>query len=314
MVNTCCAWQMRISPFIAVENEMMRLLLLGKFGQLGWELHRALSPLGEVIALDYPEIDLSQPDQIRPLVRQAQPAVIVNATAYTAVDRAESEPELTRAINALAPGILAEEARRLGAALVHFSTDYVFDGATNSPYIETDQPNPLGMYGQSKLEGERAIEATGGAYLILRTSWVYSLRRDSFVTKVLKWSRQQETLLVVSDQVSNPTWARLLAEITAQLLAKARDDSTGWLGERCGLYHLAGNGYGSRYDWAHAILRYDPKPEEQVTRQLLPALTADFPTPARRPLFSALNCNLFSETFGLRLPDWKDALHMAMES
>jgi dTDP-4-dehydrorhamnose reductase len=293
---------------------MMRLLLLGKFGQLGWELHRALSPLGEVIALDYPEIDLSQPDQIRPLVRQAQPAVIVNATAYTAVDRAESEPELTRAINALAPGILAEEARRLGAALVHFSTDYVFDGATNSPYIETDQPNPLGMYGQSKLEGERAIEATGGAYLILRTSWVYSLRRDSFVTKVLKWSRQQETLLVVSDQVSNPTWARLLAEITAQLLAKARDDSTGWLGERCGLYHLAGNGYGSRYDWAHAILRYDPKPEEQVTRQLLPALTADFPTPARRPLFSALNCNLFSDTFGLRLPDWKDALHMAMES
>ena len=293
---------------------MMRLLLLGKFGQLGWELHRALSPLGEVIALDYPEIDLSQPDQIRPLVRQAQPAVIVNATAYTAVDRAESEPELTRAINALAPGILAEEARTLGAALVHFSTDYVFDGATNSPYIETDQPNPLGMYGQSKLEGERAIEATGGAYLILRTSWVYSLRRDSFVTKVLKWSRQQETLLVVSDQVSNPTWARLLAEITAQLLAKARDDSTGWLGERCGLYHLAGNGYGSRYDWAHAILRYDPKPEEQVTRQLLPALTADFPTPARRPLFSALNCNLFSETFGLRLPDWKDALHMAMES
>jgi len=292
----------------------MRLLLLGKFGQLGWELHRALSPLGEVIALDYPEIDLSQPDQIRPLVRQAQPAVIVNATAYTAVDRAESEPELTRAINALAPGILAEEARTLGAALVHFSTDYVFDGATNSPYIETDQPNPLGMYGQSKLEGERAIEATGGAYLILRTSWVYSLRRDSFVTKVLKWSRQQETLLVVSDQVSNPTWARLLAEITAQLLAKARDDSTGWLGERCGLYHLAGNGYGSRYDWAHAILRYDPKPEEQVTRQLLPALTADFPTPARRPLFSALNCNLFSETFGLRLPDWKDALHMAMES
>lgn len=292
----------------------MRLLLLGKFGQLGWELHRALSPLGEVIALDYPEIDLSQPDQIRPLIRQAQPAVIVNATAYTAVDRAESEPELTRAINALAPGILAEEARTLGAALVHFSTDYVFDGATNSPYIETDQPNPLGMYGQSKLEGERAIEATGGAYLILRTSWVYSLRRDSFVTKVLKWSRQQETLKVVSDQVSNPTWARLLAEITAQLLAKARDDSTGWLGERCGLYHLAGNGYGSRYNWAHAILRYDPKPEEQVTRQLLPALTADFPTPARRPLFSALNCNLFSETFGLRLPDWKDALHMAMES
>jgi dTDP-4-dehydrorhamnose reductase len=293
---------------------MIRLLLLGKYGQLGWELQRTLAPLGEVIAVDYPEIDLSQPDPVRQIVRQAQPAVIVNATAYTAVDRAESEPEIAMAVNARAPAVLADEARSLGAGLIHFSTDYVFDGAQNRPYIETDQPNPLGVYGQSKLEGERAIETIGGAYLILRTSWVYSLRRDSFVGKVLNWSRQQETLRVVSDQISNPTWARLLAEVTAQLLAKSNHDPVGWLAEWRGLYHLAGGGYASRLEWAQAILQLDPQPEQQITLQLLPALTADFPTPARRPLFSALDCKRFGDTFGLRLPDWKDALRMAMES
>lgn len=292
----------------------MRILLLGKFGQLGWELHRALSPLGEIIVVDYPEIDLLQPDPIRQLVRRVQPALIVNATAYTAVDRAENESQVARNINARAPGILAEEARTLGAGLVHFSTDYVFDGTTNRPYIETDQPNPLGMYGQSKLEGERAIEATGGAYLILRTSWVYSMRRDSFVTKVLHWSRQQETIRVVSDQISNPTWARHLAEITAQLLAQSIGNPAGWLAERRGLYHLAGSGYTSRLEWAEAILRLDPQREQQITQQVLPALTADFPTPARRPLFSALDCERFTRVFQLRLPPWEETLALAMDA
>ncbi len=293
---------------------MMRVLLLGKLGQLGWELHRSLSPLGELIAVDYPEIDLSQPEQILQLVRRVQPAVIVNATAYTAVDRAESEPQAAMDINARAPGILAEEARTLGAGLVHFSTDYVFDGATDHPYIEADHPIPLGVYGQSKLEGERAIQACGGAYLILRTSWVYSLRRDSFVTKVLSWARRQETLKVVSDQVGNPTWSRQLAEITAQLLAESIGNSAGWLAERAGLYHLAGSGYASRLEWAEAILRLDPRREEQVARQVLPALTADFPTPARRPLFSALNCDHFTSVFSLRLPTWQDALALALDA
>jgi dTDP-4-dehydrorhamnose reductase len=292
----------------------MDILLLGKFGQLGWELRRALAPVGNVTALDYPEIDLANESQVRALVRTQQPQAIINATAYTAVDRAESEPEIAMAINARAPGLLAEEARRLGALLIHYSTDYVFDGKKGSAYLESDLPSPLGVYGQSKLEGERLIQAAGGDTLILRTSWVYSLRRDSFVTKVLQWSRQQAVLRLVSDQVSNPTWARMLAEATALLLAKGGDSWREWLGERRGLYHLAGSGYASRYQWAQKILEYDPQKEGQTAHEILPALTADFPTPAQRPLYSALSCDLFARTFGLSLPPWEEALAMAMEN
>lgn len=296
------------------DDRQLRILLLGKYGQLGWELQRTLATLGDVISLDYPDIDLTQADQIIKTVRQINPVVIVNATAYTAVDRAESESEIARAVNARAPGILAEEARQLEAALIHYSTDYVFNGSQNQPYLETDVPNPQGVYGLSKLEGENAITEIGGAHLILRTSWVYSLRRDSFVTKVLQWSRQQETLRIVADQVSNPTWARMLAEVTAQLLVKAGDDPPGWIREHSGLYHLAGSGYASRYEWALATLHLDPNREEQITRQVLPAQTADFPTPAQRPLFSALNCDLFASSFKLRLPGWEDALALALAS
>jgi dTDP-4-dehydrorhamnose reductase len=292
----------------------MQILLLGNTGQLGWELHRSLGPLGEVIAFDFPQIDLLQPDSLRQVVRAARPQVIVNATAYTAVDQAESEIEKAMAINAEAPGVLAEEAVRLPAVFVHYSTDYVFDGAKGSLYLESDAPNPLGAYGRSKLAGERAIEQVGGKYLILRTSWVYSMRRDSFVTKVRQWGRQQLTLQVVSDQVGNPTWARMLAEATAQLLAKGGENLSGWLGERTGLYHLAGSGYASRLEWAQAILRYDPNRSEIVTNDLVPALTSDFPSPAQRPLFSALECEKFTEAFGLRLPAWQDALKLAMKT
>lgn len=291
----------------------MRILLLGKYGQLGWELRRALATLGEVIAFDYPEVDLAHPEQARELARQYQPHIIVNAAAYTAVDRAESEPELAMAINAQTPAVLAEEARRLRALMIHYSTDYVFDGRKGSEYLESDPPNPLGVYGLSKLEGERAVLAVGGAALILRTSWVYSLRRDSFVTKVLQWARQQPVLRVVSDQISNPTWARMLAEITAQILTRGGDGWLDWLGERRGLYHLAGSGRASRLEWAQEILKLDPHPEQQIVREILPALTADFPTPAQRPLFSALNCDRFTAVFGLRLPPWREALRLAME-
>jgi dTDP-4-dehydrorhamnose reductase len=294
--------------------QCMKILLLGNTGQLGWELERSLSTLGQVTATDYPAINLTEPHSILPLLRQVSPQIIINATAYTAVDRAETEPKLAQAINAHTPGLLAEEAKRLGAALIHYSTDYVFDGQKGSPYTEDDQPNPLGVYGQSKLEGEHAVLNAGGAVLVLRTSWVYSLRRDSFVTKVLSWSRQQRTLHLVSDQISGPTWARPLAEITALLLAQAGPDPSGWLGERAGLYHLAGSGYCSRLEWGQAILRLDPQPEEQLTEQILPASTADFPTPAQRPLFSALNCSYFAQTFGLRLPEWQEALRLAMET
>lgn len=293
---------------------LMRLLLLGKYGQLGWELNRTLAPLGDLRAYYYPEIDLTELEHLRNLIREVAPDVIVNATAYTAVDRAESESELALAINTHAPGLMAEEAANSGAVLIHYSTDYVFDGTKNGAYLEEDDPNPINVYGHSKLAGERAVQEVDGIYLILRTSWVYSLRRDSFVTKVLNWARSQEVLSVVSDQISNPTWCRMLAETTTALLSRGGDDVAAWTEERRGLYHLAGSGYASRFEWAGAILELDPRPEEQKASHIEPALSSDFPMPAKRPLFSALNCDKFKRTFGLQLPHWKEALSLAMEA
>lgn len=288
----------------------MKVLLLGKTGQLGWELQRTLQPLGAVVALSYPEIDMKNEDNIRAVMREHRPNVIVNATAYTAVDKAESETELAYAVNATGPGILAEEARAFNARLIHFSTDYVFDGAKNSPYFETDAPNPLNVYGKSKLAGEQAIQAVGGAHLILRTAWVYSSRGDSFVGKVLQWARKNQTLKIVSDQVSNPTWARMLAEITTLLIAKTGTHP----GENSGVYHLAGSGYTSRFAWAQQIVKNDPKQNEQIVQVIEAARTQDFPSPAVRPLFSALDSTRFEKTFGLSLPEWKETLQLAMQS
>jgi dTDP-4-dehydrorhamnose reductase len=291
----------------------MRILLLGNTGQLGWELERTLAPLGELNVCDYPLIDLADMKSIRQVFRDCQPDVLINAAAYTAVDRAEAEPELANAINALAPAVLAEEALHVGATFIHFSTDYVFDGLKGAPYLESDLPNPLSVYGHSKLVGEQAVQQVGGAYLILRTSWVYSLRRDSFVNKVLGWARTQPKLKLVTDQVSGPTWARMLAEVTSLLISLAGEDYHSWFSEHHGLYHLAGSGYCSRFEWGQQVLKLDPHKEEQVVHELLPAVTAEFPTPARRPLFSALNCDHFFQTFQLHLPDWKVALKLAME-
>jgi dTDP-4-dehydrorhamnose reductase len=291
----------------------MHILLLGCNGQLGWELQRTLPPLGPVSAFDYPQIDLSQPESIRGILKAARPTIILNATAYTNVDRAESEPDLAMAINARAPGVIAEVASEMHAVLIHFSTDYVFDGAKGSPYTESDPPNPLNIYGKSKQAGEQAIAQMDGNYLILRTSWVYSLRRTNFVTNVLEWSRQQRTLRIVTDQIGNPTWARMLAETTALLLSKAGNDPMEWIRERKGIYHLAGSGFASRFEWARAILHFDPNREEQITQELQPALTSDFPTPAHRPLYSALDDSLFRDTFGLLLPPWEAALRLALQ-
>lgn len=290
----------------------MRILLLGNTGQLGWELERTLAPLGELFAVDYPEINLADEKGIKEILSTSRPHVIVNATAYTAVDRAESEHALAMAINRDGAGLLAEHALRLNAALIHYSTDYVFDGEKGSPYVETDIPHPLNVYGKSKLAGEKAVEQVGGSYLILRTSWVYSLRRDSFVTKILTWGRQQRQIRLVNDQISNPTWCRMLAEVNAQLMAAAGDDFHSWISARKGVYHLAGDGFASRFDWGKAILEYDPRRAEQIVESIIPASTAEFPTPARRPLFTALNCDRFFTTFGLRLPNWQTALRLAM--
>jgi dTDP-4-dehydrorhamnose reductase len=292
----------------------MKILILGKNGQLGWELQRTLLTLGQVLAWDYEELNLERYDEVRNAIQMAAPDILVNASAYTAVDKAETEVERAFSINGAIPGLLAEEMKKLGGALVHYSTDYVFDGSHGRPYQTDDEPNPLSVYGKSKLEGEKTIQAAGDAFIILRTSWVYSLRRDSFVTKVLSWARQQEILRVVDDQVGNPTWARMLAEATTQIIAKAGPRPAGYLAERKGVYHLAGGGQASRLEWAQAILELDKKRAEQTVKQLEPARTSDFPTPAKRPLFSALDCQRVEKTFEIQLPPWQTALQLAMDA
>jgi dTDP-4-dehydrorhamnose reductase len=290
----------------------VKYLLLGKTGQLGWELNRCLPTMGEVIVWDYPEVDFRRIGELKAKIQTLNPDVIINAVAYTAVDKAENEREAVMQINAAAPGELAGLSRQMGIPFIHYSTDYVFDGQKGSPYTETDAPNPLNLYGWSKLDGEKAVSSAGGAYLTLRTSWVYSTRRDSFVTKVLQWSRQQPSLRMVTDQVGSPTWARFLAEATAQVLLMTRVNGVDWLTERSGLYHLAGDGGASRLDWAQAILEMDPDPAQRLAKEILPALTAEFPTPAQRPLYTVLDCTHFQSTFGLRFPPWREALRLAM--
>jgi dTDP-4-dehydrorhamnose reductase len=286
----------------------MKIMLLGARGQLGSEIQSSMTTLGEVAAFDIHSLNLENAQSVQETIRTIHPDVIVNASAYTAVDLAETESHKAFTVNGEVPGLLAEEAARLNAFLIHYSTDYVFDGTKGTAYRETDTAHPLSVYGRSKLAGEQAVMAGGAPYLILRTSWVYSRNRNSFVTKVLEWARKQEVMSVVSDQVSNPTWARTLAEVTADLLRKGLDCLT----DRKGLYHVTGVGYASRLEWAKKIIELDPHKQEQKVTEILPALTSDFPTPAQRPLFSALDCSLFQSTFDMELPRWEDALRLAM--
>jgi dTDP-4-dehydrorhamnose reductase len=291
----------------------MRVFLIGKNGQLGWELERTLAQLGHVQAVDLPEVDLTHADTWRPLVREMRPQVIVNAAAYTAVDRAETEADLARRVNGVAPGLLAEEAARLGAAFIHYSTDYVFDGCKAAPYLEDDAACPLNVYGCTKLEGERAVEAAGGAYLIVRTSWVYSVRGTGFVSKVMRWLRTQDAVRVAADEVSSPTWARALAQATAQILAAAGPLVVPRIKERRGMYHLAGAGAASRLEWAREIAACDPHPEEHRVREIQPARQVDFATAATRPAYSVLDCSRAEQVLEVRLPEWRKALRQAME-
>ncbi len=292
----------------------MFILLLGKNGQLGWELCRALSGAGRVLALDHPEIDFTRPALLRSLVVENKPDVIINAAGYTDVDRAESEPELANLINAITPGELAEAARATGALLVHYSTDYVFDGTKGTPYVETDEPNPLNVYSESKLRGERSVQQAGGQYLIFRTSGLYSLRRSNFLLKIIHWAHSYEVMRVVDDQVINPTAAGDLANITARCLEGAASAGPAWLNAPSGVYHLGGEGWASRYEWAKTILELFPYPEELKVRQLVPVTSGAFPTPARRPLNTSMSCDLFYARFGLRLPPWREAVRQTLAS
>jgi len=292
---------------------MMKILLFGKSGQLGWELRRTLAPLGEVIALEYPDVDFTKPLSLVDVIDTVEPDLIINAVAYTAVDSAETHQHIAQLINCDSVAVLAQQAARMQIPLVHYSTDYVYDGSKGSPYIETDQPNPLNVYGVSKLRGDEAVLESGGAGVILRTSWVYSLRQAGFVSKVLSWARQQEVLRIVDDQVSGPTSSRMLAEASALMIARAGGLLYDYFSERAGVYHLAGDGACSRYEWARAIIALDPNKHEHKVKELIPAKSDEFPTLATRPLVSVLNCDKFADVFGLRLPRWEVGLGMMME-
>ncbi len=286
------------------------ILLIGKIGQVGYELRRTLAPVGQVVAVDYPEIDLTDGGSIRKWIRDTAPAVVINAAAYTAVDKAESEPARCHQINGVAPGILAEEAKRAGAPLLHYSTDYVFDGTKKTPYTEQDSPDPLGAYGRSKLAGDLAVQQVGGNFLVFRLCWVYGARGQNFMLTVMRLAREQEKLRVVSDQFGSPTWSRMIAETTTLALKQVlvAGDPAAYKG----IYHLAATGHTSWHGFAEAIVRL--MPQEGKKCKVIDAITTpEYPLPAKRPAFSVLACEKLQRTFGLQLPHWEESLRQVLE-
>lgn len=309
-------------------NDIRRILLLGPMGQVGWELRRSLQSLGEVIAVgrnaavEQPAwvrqqkltIDLAKPDSIRKVVRVVQPHLIVNAAAYTAVDRAEEQTDLAMAINGIAPGVLAEEAQRLDCGLIHYSTDYIFDGSGERPWQEDDAPNPINAYGRTKLAGEEAIRAVDAAHIILRVCWVHGVHGANFVKTMLRLAAQRPELSIVNDQFGAPTSARVIADATANLLARMPCDITGELKERGGTFHWACQGETNWYDYALEIFRQArERGLSLLVKQVKPIPTSAYPVPAKRPLNSRMNCERLAERFHLTPPHWKVALGHVLE-
>ncbi len=294
----------------------MKILLTGKNGQVGYELERSLQGLGQVIAPDRQQFDLANLDQVREFVRELAPDIIINPAAYTAVDKAESEPELALRVNAEAPGVMAEEAARLGSVLIHFSTDYVFDGSKQGAYLEIDDTSPVSVYGKTKLAGEQAIAASDCAHLILRTSWVYGMRGKNFLLTMLRLAAERDNLRVVADQIGAPTWCRTLAEITAHVVAQAAGQKSSalqmqdWWRECSGIYHTVAQGTSSWHGFTEAILAQAGLSERcSVT----PITTDQYPTPARRPANSVLSCAKFTAQF-CGLPQWDAALALCLRA
>ena len=294
----------------------MSILLLGKDGQVGWQLQRSLAPQGDLVACGRAECDLDDLSALRELVRQVKPDVIVNATAYTAVDKAESEEALAMRINGEAPGVLAEEARRLGASLVHYSTDYVFDGEKEAAYLESDAVNPQGAYGRSKLAGEQAIQQVGADALIFRTSWVFGARGGNFVKTILRLAKEKESLNVVADQVGAPTPAALIATVTGNVLSVLRHKPE-MHGQGARIYHLTAANPLSWHGFAQCIVRQAEETagfELRLTPEAIRAIpSSDYPTPAKRPANSRLDCSRLEKEFGLQMPDWQPYLARMMQ-
>ncbi|MFO2466156.1 dTDP-4-dehydrorhamnose reductase [Pseudomonas sp. 15FMM2] len=281
----------------------MKILITGQHGQVSRELQQQLSGLGELIVLGRDQLDLANIEQIRQQVRAHRPDLIINAAAHTAVDQAESEPEAAFAVNAIAPGVLAEEAKALGIALIHYSTDYVFDGSKTAPYTEADKPNPLGVYGQSKLAGEQAIAAVGGQYLILRTSWVYSSHGKNFLLTMQRLLQEKPQMRIVADQIGAPTWAGTIAHSTRALIERWQAGQAGdW-----GVYHLTAQGETSWFGFAQAIGE-QLLAEGKACAQLEPIPSSAYPTPAQRPLNSRLDCSRLQQQWQIAQPQWQEAL------
>ncbi|RQH08338.1 dTDP-4-dehydrorhamnose reductase [Paraburkholderia dinghuensis] len=289
-----------------------KILVSGKNGQVGFELERALQGLGTIVALDRVALDLADFDQIRQVLREIKPALIVNPAAYTAVDRAETEPDLAQRINGDAPGVLAEEARRLGVPLIHYSTDYVFDGTKEGAYDETDKANPQSAYGLSKLAGERAIAEVDCAHVILRTSWVYGQRGKNFLLTMLRLAAERPELRIVEDQRGAPTWAATIAAMTSHIVAQGlvtNTDGADWWRQKSGVYHLTASGSTTWFDFANAIFELSSLENKPV---VTPIASSEYPLPAKRPGNSCLSNEKLAASFGLRAPDWRDALRLCL--
>lgn len=290
-----------------------KILLIGKEGQVGGQLSTLLQPLGKLVTFGEDDLDLTQADRIRETLREVRPQVIVNAAAYTAVDKAEEEAELAQAVNATAPAILAEEAKRQGAALVHFSTDYVFDGNKPGPYTEEDAPNPLSVYGRTKLAGDEAIQSAGPPHLIFRTGWVYGLQGKNFLLTIQRLAKECDELKIVDDQVGSPTWCRTIAQITANVLSQVLPEhSPGDLSrfeQASGLYNLVCTGQTSWFGFAKAIVEASPTTRDT---KLIPIPTSEYPTAARRPANSVLATEKLRSAFGITPPAWDITLNYCL--
>lgn len=303
----------------------LRLLVTGANGQVGWHLQRTLAPLGELLAIDIDQVDFTDPEAIARAIREFQPGILVNAAAYTAVDKAESEPELARAINVNAPAVMAQECARAGTLMLHYSTDYVYDGSKTAPYDERDATGPLSVYGETKLAGDRAIIASGCPYIILRTTWVYDIRGKNFLRTILRLAREKEELRIVGDQFGAPTWARMLAECTAIVIARSfehRNVAAHW--PDSGVFHATAGGSTSWAGFAQAILDdyqelADVNGETSEfsgplkTRRVVAITTEEYPLPARRPQNSVLSNGLIARRFGIIMPDWRHQLRLALQ-
>lgn len=291
-----------------------KFLIFGRTGQVGWELRHKLACLGEIATVEYPEIDFTKPETLRAAVAEHKPTVILNAAAYTAVDKAEAEPDLAMEINGTAPGVLSEEAKKLGALLVHYSTDYVFDGSGAEPWTETSTPAPRNVYGHTKLAGDQAIAASGCDHLILRTSWVYGARGNNFLLTMLKLGQERRELSIVNDQIGAPTTSECIAQATADVLSQVLSPTGGGIDGRSGVYNLTNGGEASWLDFAQAIFVQAGSRLGTPIPELKAISTRDFPRPAQRPLNSRLAHEKLAATFGVHLPHWEQALELVLET